>query len=365
MIRKGFKIKSLPIKYYASIRPEAACQPIQEYDALTNSYYPERTGTLPTPLELTPVVGYTDPNTGQNVPNAAELLTNGHWYRFDNTSTGTFVAANEITSGDTYAIDSVAGSPTYGRIRIFENVAPGNPVTYVFVATLNPVNGETQVVSAQWQSRTRSIEKFPLFSLDNAREVLYNPWEDAADFTVNPVLKPAVAGATFAWESLHDGAWGALGDTPLDWCIDQVGNGVTIDRSRMPDRIDLRCTATYTLHGKTHSETLSVTMTRRLPKFWYDFVGVGNILASTTSLAPRAVIETVKGKLEDPKGELSITWYNSTNTVVGNGIQPVIPLSSLGSAMDLGLDVQDMGGWKALTHDGAFLTHNGALLLVK
>lgn len=367
MIRKGFKVKSLPIKHYASIKPEAACQPVQEYDVLSGEFYPERTGTMAVPLVLMPVVGYTDPNTGNDVPNAASMLTNGHWYRIDNTSGSALSAANEITSGSDYTIDSVAGSSTYGKISIKENVDPGNPVTYVFVATLNPVNGDPVSVTARWQSRTRAIQKLPVFSLDNAREVLYNPWEDADVYSINPVLKPAIAGATYTWESLHDSTWGPLCATLLDWAVEKVGDGIKIKRSVMQDRIDLRCTVQYTLGGKTHSETLTVTVSRRLPKFWYDFIGVGNILSENKSIAPRAVIETAKGVLTDPKGELDITWYNSADAVVGSGMQPVIPLSSLGSSMEVGLDVQDTGGWKALVDDdGAFLIDDdGALIIVK
>lgn len=367
MIRKGFKIKNLPIKHYAAIKPEAACQPVQEYDVLSGEFYPERTGTMAVPLVLTPLIGYTDPNSGVNVPNAATMLTNGHWYRIHNTSGAGLTATNEISSGSTYTIDTVAGSATYGRISIKENVDPGNPVTYVFTAVLNPGNGDPVSVVARWQARTRGVQKLPVFTLDNAREVLYNPWEDADDYPINPVLKPAIPGATFSWEALHGTSWAPVGSTLLDWPVDKVGNGIKIKRSVMPDRIDLRCTAQYTVNGKTHTETLTATVSRRLPKFTYDFVGVGDILPGTSTIAPRAIIKTAKGVLADPKGELDISWYNSSNSVVGSGMQPVLSLSALGSAMEVGLDVQDTGGWKALVDDdGAFLVDDdGSLIIVK
>lgn len=367
MIRKGFSINRLSVKHAASIKPEAACQPMQEYDVLSGEFYPERTGVAAVPLVLTPVVGYTDPNTGNDVANAAALLTNGHWYRFDNTSGSVLSSATEITSGTAYAIDTVAGSATYGKLTIKENVQPGNPVTYLFTAVLNPNGGEAVNVSCQWQARTRSIERCPVFTLDNSRETLYNPWEDASEFTINPVLKPSVAGATFTWESLHGTTWGALGSTLLDWAVEKVGNGIKIKRNVMQDQLLLRCTATYTLGGKQHTDTLTVSMTRRLPNFSYGFFGLGNLLPSNTSISPRAWIKTPKGLLSDHKGEVTVTWYNAAGNAVATGMQPVIPLSMLGGTMELGLDIQDAGGWKALVDtDGKYLVDtDGALLLVK
>lgn len=366
MIRKGFKVKSLPVKYYTSVKPEAACQPVQEYDVLSGEYYPERTGSMAVPLVLTPLVGYADQNSGQDVPNAAPMLTNGHWYRFDNTSGSGFSPSTEITSGSRYTIDTVVGSQTYGRISIRENVDPGNPVTYVFVAVLTPAGGEPVSVMAKWQSRTRAIERMPVFSLDNAREVLYNPWEDADEFTVNPVMKPAVSGVSYLWESLHGSSWGPVGSTELDWAVEKVGDGIRIKRSVMQDRLDLRCTATYVANGKTHTETLTVSMTRRLPRYWEDFIGVGDVLPDASSISPRAVVKTAKGVLEDPKGELDISWYSASGSLVGSGMQPVIRLSSLGSSMEVGLDVRDVGGWKALVDDddGAVLVDDDGAIII-
>lgn len=367
MIRKGFKIKAKPIKHYASIKPEAACQPMQEYDVLSGEFYPERTGLAAVPLQLTPVIGYYDPDSGTNVPNAAQKLTNGHWYRFDNTSGSAFSAANEITSGAQYAIDSVDGSPTYGQIVIRENVLPANPVTYVFRATLVPDYGDPVQISVSYQCRTKSIEKIPQFSLDNATESLYNPWEDADIFQIGPVLKPAVAGASYLWESFHGSSWGALGSTHYDWAVEKSGDAVKVHRSMMQDQLRLRCTVTYTAGGKSHSQTISVSITRRLPKFDPDIVGLADIQVSDRSIAPKAVVRNAKGCIVDPAGEVTVRWYNASDTLIGEGLQPVIPISSLGSALDIGLDVRDAGGWKALeTSDGKYLTDaSGNLLIVR
>lgn len=349
MIRKQIRINYIPLKTYASMKVDAASEPVQEYDVTTNEYYPDRTLV---PLVLTPVIGYSDPNTGTEVANAAALLTNGHWYRIDNTSGGTIGSATEITSGTKYIIDTAAGSATYGRIKIFENVQPGNPVTYVFRATLVHPNGEQILKEVTWQARSKSTETLPTLQLDNASETMYNPWEDDDPFTLTPILKPAIAGATYAWETLHSGVWGALGSTHYDWALSVSGNAVTVKRSQMQDRIDLRCKVTYTINGKQHTDTVTASVTRLLPRFEYDISQVSGIRETDSSIAPMAVIQTAKKRITDPKGEVTVTWYNASNAVVGTGMNPVIARSSLGSSMDLGLDIQDAGGWKALEQTG-------------
>lgn len=349
MIRKGFKINYLPLKTYGSMKVDAASVPVQEYDVTTAEYYPDRTLV---PLVLTPVIGYSDPNTGIEVANAAALLTDGHWYRIDNTSGGTVGSGTEITSGTKYIIDTAAGSATYGKISIKENVQPGNPVTYIFRATLVAPSGERILKEISWQARSKATETLPTLQFDNASETMYNPWEDADLFTLAPVLKPAVPGATYEWETLHGGVWGALGSTHYDWALSLSGNAVTVKRSQMQDRIDLRCTAKYTLNGKTHTQTVTAVIRRLLPKFEYDITRLPDIRETDSSIAPMAIIRAAKNLITDPKGEVTVTWYNASNTVVGTGMNPVIPLSSLGSNLDIGLDIQDAGGWKALEQTG-------------
>ena len=364
MIRKGFRVNYIPLKSYASMVPDAACQPVQEYDVTTGEFYPDR-GLVP--LVLTPMIGYNDPNTGTEVGNAAAELTDGHWYRLDNTTGGKCDSTTEITSGTKYAIDTVAGSETYGRIRIMENVLPGNPVTYVFRATLVAPSGETILKEISWQARTKSTETMPVLKLDNATESMYNPWEDGDAFTLNPVLTPALAGATYAWETQHGGAWGALDSTPLDWAVAKAGDGVRISRSVMQDRVDLRCTVSYTVNGKKHTDSVTASVRRVLPKFDYDITRVSGISATDRSIAPMAVIRAAKGLVTDPGGEVSVSWYNAAGSVVGTGMNPVIALSSLGGELELGLDIRDNGGWCALQDgDGAYLTDgDGALLIVR
>ena len=364
MIRKSFRINYLPIKTYASMKVDAATEPVQEYDATTGEYYPDRTLA---PLVLTPVFGYTDPNDGSETPNAAALLTDGHWYRLDNTTGGKCDSTTEITSGTKYVIDTQIGSPTYGRISIKENVLPGNPVTYIFRATLRHPNGETIVKETSWQARSRATETFPTLKLDQATETSYNPWDDPDTFTLNPILTPAVPGAVYDWETCHNSVWGALGSTHYDWALSRSGNGVTVNRAQMQDRIDIRCKVTYKLNGKTLTDTITASVVRLLPKFEYDITRLSGIRQTDSSIAPQAIIRTAKKMITDPKGEVTVTWYNAAGTAVGTGMNPAIPLSSLGSTLDLGLDIQDAGGWKALElADGSYLTDaSGAILIAR
>lgn len=362
MIRKGFRINDIPLKVYASMKVEAASQPVQEYDAVLGEYYPDRTLV---PLVLVPQIGYTDPNTLGDVANAASELTNGHWYRLDATTGGVCNASTEITSGGLYTIDTTAGSATYGKISIRENVLPGNPVTYIYRATLSHAGSDPVMREVSFQARTKATETIPRLSLDQASESLYNPWEDAATFSIGPVLKPAVSGATYAWQTLHGGTWGALGSTHYDWALSVSGNRVTIDRSRMQGRIDLRCVCTYSAGGKQHTVMVTAAVVRLLPRFEYDITRLSNPRRTDTSVAPLAVIRTAKGLVTDPAGEVTVTWYGASNSPVGYGMNPVIPLSSLGSALELGLEILDAGGWKALeTADGKYLTDSQGRLLI-
>lgn len=365
MIRKGFSLNYLPLKTYTSMEVGTGTEPVQEYDATANVYYPDRTLS---PLVLTPIIGYSDPNDGSETPNAAASLTNGHWYRLDNTTSGQLDSTTEITSGTTYIIDTLAGSATYGRIQIMENVQPGNPVTYVFRAILPHPGGEQKIVESRWQARSKAVATIPTLSIDNATEVMYDPWGSEDTITFNPVLRPNIAGAVYAWESLHGTSWGPVCASLLDWPVEKVGNGVKVKQSVMPDRIDLRCTASIPVSGGGNlTQTVTVAIVRRLPKYTPKLFGVMDVRSDVKSISPRAQIE-VAGRIQsDLKDELEIIWKNAAGDTVGYGLNPVIPLSALKGVLDIGFDDVDPGGWKALVDDdGAFIVDDdGSLIIVK
>lgn len=359
--KKSFKINKQPVKTFVSLEAGSGTEPVQAYDAMTDTYYPDRTLS---PLTLAPIIGYSDPDSGETVTNAASLLTDGHWYRIDNASGGELDSSTEITSDTTYTIDTAAGSASYGTLTSKENVKAGNHVTYVFKANLAVPGKKAVPVIVRWQARSRAVTTVPRLQLDNAAETIYNPWSTDDEYTLNPLLTPAVTGTTYSWESLHGSSWVALGSTKLDWAVTKVSDGVKIKRSIMPDRIDLRCTASVP-DGDGGVVTLSVTacVARRLPEYDYDIAHLCDVSSSDDTISPLAICAQVPA----PGAELEIIWRNGSGTEIARGLNPVIPLSAFGRDFDIQLEVNDRGGWKALTgSDGAFLIDaSGAIIITK
>ena len=335
----------------------------QNYDMATGTYYPDRQIV---PLVLTPVIGYYLKDTGANVANAAAKLIDGHWYRFDNSTDGSFSAKNEISNSDLYSIDTTIGSATYGRLTVKENVMPGNPVTFVFVATLSLTSGYR--VTASISLKCDSIE-LPDIYFDNNTQALYNPWDksEIGKFTINPVITNGNVNVSYRWQSMINNEWINLGDSPEDYATVRSGIGVTIDRTVMPDQIVLKCIASFKFAENTVEVEKIITHTRRLPAFEYDITHVADIKEDMKVLNPYALILSGKNVIDNPGEEVTISWYGSGTAPIAEGMNPQISISSLGSAMDLGLEVLDAGGYKVLIDDdGAYLADDdGSYFILK
>ncbi|MEZ3533165.1 MAG: hypothetical protein K1V90_08845 [Muribaculaceae bacterium] len=357
MIRKKINTVKTDPKMSASVAVSGGAVVRQSYLA-TGSWYPDRTLV---PIVLVPVIGYTDPSTGKAVENAASELTDGHWYRLDrDTATTGISAATEITNGmpgqdsnggaiTLYDIDTTAGSATYGKLTVRENVSHDNPVTYVFVAT-HAASGRK--VMASFGTSTQLIEIVPEICFDNNALGLYNPLKGERHYTLNPFLNPSSYPVKWSWLSYHEGKWGALGSTAYDWAVTKSGDGIKIDRSVMQDTLYLKCVAEVTLEEAVVTLEREVTHTRRMPKFEFDITRVGMLQPGTTEISPYALLRTGREVLSDVS-EFKIGWYGSGSSEIAAGQNPRIRLSALGSASDLGLDVKDRGGWKLLlTADG-------------
>lgn len=356
MLKRKIKYVESEPTAYASLIPDAGAVTKQVYSTATGAYYPERTVA---PLALNPTVGFGIKDTGETVNNAASLLTDGHWYRLTDGTSGGLTAANEISNGmkvtapdgtqvDKYTIDTTIGSPTYGRILIRENIPVGSPVTFVFVATLAVGSGMRLMMP--FRCDTKGVTVMPEIQFDNDPQSLYNPWQDPGTFVITPSVTPSSYAATFAWKTMHGTAWGALGSTHYDWAlsVDAATGALTIDRSKMQDHIDLKCVAQVVIEGVSVEIERVATHERRLPKFETEIRHVADILPAQKTIAPKLYVESNKVEIADPAGELLIPWYGSGSTPVAYGASPTIPVSALGSAMELGVDPRDRGGWKAL-----------------
>lgn len=356
MLRKKINYVESEPTSYSSIIPDAGAITKQIYSTATGLYYPERSVA---PLALNPTVGYEIKDTGEAVENAAAKLTDGHWYKLTDGTTGGLTAANEITNGmkvtapdgtqvDRYTIDTTIGSATYGRLLIRENTPVNSPVTYVFVATLNVGSGIRLMMS--FRSDTKGVTVMPEIQFDNDPQALYNPWQDSDTFVITPSITPSSYAATFAWKTMHGTAWGALGSTHYDWAlsVDVATGALTINRKLMQDRINLKCVAQVTIEGVTVEIERVATHERRLPKFEAEVRHIADILPTQRTIAPKLYVESNKVEIADPAGELEIPWYGPGAAPIAYGANPTIPVSALGAAMELGVDPKDRGGWKAL-----------------
>lgn len=373
---KRRQLEYIKTDYRVSVCPDILGGCTRQLHLPDGTYYSDRNLA---PLVLMPEMTLVDPNTGEQRDNAASMLTGGAWYRLDSSTASTGIsAASQITDGQTgtgsdgaqitlYEIDSTPGSATYGKLTVRENVDADNPVTLVFQARLP--NG--RLIGMQVVLETEAVSSgIPKIAFDNNPRGLYNPVEDERYFTVSPMLLPDNGYTpTWSWESCHDGRWGALGSTRLDWAVEALaGGGVKIDRKFMPQTVTLRVHADITVEGVPVRLTGEVSHTRRVPHLEFEAVGIGDMPEGTTTISPRMAITAGGRPVEGAEAleELDIVWTDDNGSRVADSVMnPSIAVSALGASRTLGYDVRDRGGYFPLTDsEGAFLTDSeGALIL--
>ncbi|MDE5814304.1 MAG: hypothetical protein K2H72_08465 [Muribaculaceae bacterium] len=368
--KKIFRVPRAP-RVSSGIRLEGAASTVNQEMLAGGEWYPDRTLT---PLVLQPFVSYTDATTGKHVDNALPEVTDGDWYRLDESnrllgicdatkismsSTGTDSNGNVIT---VFSIDSTPGSPTYGRLTVRENVPAGTEVTYIFEATLST---DGRLIREFFSSRCDSITQIPDIEFDNNPTALYDPLHGEQYFTINPSLSINYP-VTWKWMSYHEleGGWVTLGSTQLDWAIDKVGNGIRIDRKRMQDMIMLRCVAEVSIDGSTVEIERVVSHTRMLPHIEHDITRIGELPEDVTTISPYADIKSGSEHITDTS-EIAVEWLNSSGSVIAQGINPTFPLSLLNADMLLHLRVRDLGGYAALIDDGKLIMDGNALIITR
>lgn len=366
------KIQRVPRSPHISsgIRPEGGASANQEV-LTSDEFYPDRTLT---PLVLQPYLSYTDATTGKTVENALPELIDGNWYRLTDTNrslgiceatkismaqTGTDANGDVIT---VFSVVSTPGASNYGRLTVRENVPVGTEITYIFEATLAT---DGRPVREYFTTRCDAVMEIPDIEFDNNSTALYNPLDDPQYFSINPSLTidyPVV----WKWMSYHEleNGWVELGTTQLDWCIDKVGDGIKIDRKRMPDGILLRCIADVTIDGSVVQLEKVVSHTRMLPHFEINITHVGEMTEDVDAFCPFAEIKYGQRLITDDS-ELLVRWLNSSGTVVGTGINPTIKISALGADGGYQLEVLDRGGFAAIVDNGYLIVDNGVLVITR
>lgn len=339
------------------------CANLRQYADLSGQHTPDYSLV---PLVLIPTIGYSTGNG--TVENAATELYGGAWYVV--TSGGKTAITH--TAG-VYEIDSTPGSTTYGRLTVKKNLDAGQSVTFLFEATVKIRGVETPVTCSE-HAVCASVDNLPEMYFDNETESLYNPWEDNAYFYIHPFIVPTPASVTYQWQTCHvnietgNEEWRTLEVSPFDWAIKADGNGIRIDRSLMQDNLRLKCIATVGIGTASIVVERTLTHNRLLPGFEFDITHLAGLHADATSISPYARIFSNRMEIEGANAnQLQIDWYNGGNSVIATGQNPTIPISSVGIGNELGLDVTDKGGYKALTDsDGLVLTDtDGAVLIVQ
>lgn len=325
----------------------------QLYGSASGEYFPDRAVV---PLVLTPIITWVDETTGESSDNAAKDLTDGKWYRLDQTTTGGLVAANEISSGATlvlpdgtttarFVIDATPGSATYGQLTIRENTPAGSTVTYVFKATL--AVGEPREVCVSFDVSTISVDVVPSLMFDNSEQGLYNPWSSHPTFDITPSVTPSGYTAKFKWQSLHGTTWADVGVSQYDWAlkVDAATGKLTINRALMQDELTLKCIASVNISGNNVDISRLLTHKRRLPNFEAEIQEDPLISRGEKKVQRSIRISTASGDIANADGELDIRWKNSAKTLIAQGQTVDINLSSLKADNDVVCEINDRGGW--------------------
>lgn len=355
----------------SGIRVEGASSTVNQEQLASGEFYPDRTIA---PLILQPFCSYTDAITGKVVENAMPEVTNGVWYRLTAANRHLGLCASTMinttqtatdSEGNVYSVFSIittGGASNYGRLTVRENVPAGEIITYVFEGTLT---ADGRMLREYFSSRCDALTEVPDIMFDNNPTALYDPMHGEQYFCINPSLTIGYP-VVWKWQSYHEAenGWVALGSTQLDWCIDKVGDGIKIDRKRMPDMIMLRCIAEVTIDASLVTLERVVTHTRMMPAYEVHISRIGEMPEDVATISPYADIKMGREDVTDTT-ELLVEWTNASGQVVGTGINPSIRISDLGASKELNLRVEDRGGFVALVDDGYLLTDNGALLITR
>lgn len=382
----GFDYKDLaPV---VNIAPAGTVGNIQNYNGDTGEWAPDYRLT---PLVICPAVRVIDPD-GRSTADVTAKLTDVEWYEVEAGTetliTGSMTHPQEPTESK-YTIGTAANG---WRLQLNANINAGETLSLRMKAKYldtrkNAVLTIVRDFAVKCRNETLTM---PELSVDFPEVSTWDPiyHSDSAKVTIKAqLLLPsgpvAAAKRLFEWEMLRDdGSWSAIGSSILDNEADVSADGseLTLDRSLMGARIDLRVRARYDPAGNPAGVTLDerspekrITCIRELCEYDYENTSPRAVSPDMSTVRLSCRIHGAKGDLPTPERELEFIWYGASNptapsyTEITRGKDVDVSTGILGSEGGMtAVDVRDRGPLKYLRlSTGEYLTVGGKLLMAR
>lgn len=370
-----------PLTLTYGIAAETAVGTMQMYDMSSGEYVPDWTVAHPV---LRPWLDVQD--SDGFIPSGTKTYANPKWTAIEDGK------ERAITASDNdYSI--ILSGDDMGVLAVKRNASPGKPLTLRFEGEYADTRtGEVRRVVMSHTLVCEGVAALPQLTIDQPETVWYYPLRaDSNELTVNAELKIGdtevdAANRIFVWERLRDtGAWTEVGSTLADYDITVSADGTQakVRLDLMGQRLDLRVRARYDAYGNPSGVALNAgspsaafSAIRRLMPGRVTVTGPGRILPSMRYVEYEAHMSDGKGIIPDAGSLFAFSWYTAKGMADGSvtygspvatGQKARIPVSAFSS--DFGGKVQvgvsDLGWLKALTVDGAYLTVDGKILVVK
>ncbi len=383
-------VLSTPPKFGCGLNVVGNVPNSQVFDATSGRFEPDYTLT---PLTIDPEVAAIQGDLPMTQTDARAMLANIHWYEIkaDGTLTEIVKAGTVSTPAGYTVVDTTEGSATAGRLQVAKNATPGAPINLRFEADLLTGSDRFHIVkdiAVMCRDTTPAVK----CSFDTPDILDYNPIRDSAELPVrlrvweNGQDAPA-AHFIPVWEVRRDdGSWSVYGAELTDYWMEIAADlmSAKVRLDLMGYGVSVRVRLKYDRDGNPASVTLAdgdlsmpfcrLECVRNLGDWQYKLLGVpSSIMEWMTDFQVKVYIEDNKGEITSPEKFFRIAVYAcpygrslTESDKVGSGQNVRIPMSiSGGKPMKIGSSVEELSPLLALTSGGAFLTVNGAILLVK
>ena len=371
-----------------NISPAGAVSDTQNYNGTMNEWAPDYSLT---PLVLCPSVKVIDPD-GRSTADVTSQLADVTWYEVSQ-GTESAITDNEQSPQDATKLKYTLGTAANGwRLQLNANVNAGEKLSLRFKAKyLDPRKNAVMMLNYDCVviCRNETITS-PDLVVDFPEASTWDPiyHSDSKTITIKAKMMlpngPVPSGKTIVVRDMlrDDGTWSAIGSSILDneVSVNTDGSELTLDRSLMGTRIDLRVRAKFDPDGNPASVTLDdtspekrISCVRELCYYDYENTTPRNIPPDATRIRLTCRIHGDKGDVPTPERELQFVWYTSTNTAtpsyseIGRGQNIDVSTSFVTASGGMtAVEVKDRGPLKYLKlPTGEYLTVNGKLLMAR